>query len=41
MQRRRSTSNRPDHKEKERYKRKKDIIYKEREKEKLVQRGGK
>jgi hypothetical protein len=38
MQRRKSTSNKPDHREKERYKGKKNTIYKERKEEKPVQR---
>jgi hypothetical protein len=40
IQRRRSTGSRPDHREKERYKEKKDIIHKEREERKLIQREG-
>jgi hypothetical protein len=40
MQRRRSTSNKPDYKEKKRYKEKKDVIHKRREKRKLEQREG-
>jgi hypothetical protein len=39
MQRKRSTGNKPDHKGKERYKGKKDIIHKRREKRKPKQRG--
>jgi hypothetical protein len=40
MQRRRSTGSKPDHKEKERYRGEKDVIYKRREKRKPEQRGG-
>jgi hypothetical protein len=38
MQKRRSTGNRPDHREKERYREEKNIIHKEKEKEKLKQK---
>jgi hypothetical protein len=38
MRRRRSTSNELDHRRKERYKEKKDIIHKKRKKEKLKQK---
>jgi hypothetical protein len=38
MRRKRSTNNRPDHKEKERYKKEKDVIYKKREEKKPEQR---
>jgi hypothetical protein len=38
MQRKRSTSSKPDHKGKERYKRKKNVMYKGREEEKPKQR---
>jgi hypothetical protein len=41
MQRRRSTSSRPDYREKEKYRREKDTIHKGREEEKPKQRGGK
>jgi hypothetical protein len=36
MQRRRSTSSRPDHKEKEKYREKKNIIHKRKEERKLA-----
>jgi hypothetical protein len=38
MQRKRSTSSRLDHRGKERYKKKKNVIYKKREERKLTQR---
>jgi hypothetical protein len=38
IQRRRSTGNKPDYREKERYKKKKNVIYKKREKRKPKQR---
>jgi hypothetical protein len=38
IQRRKSTGSKPDHKGKERYKEKKDVIYKERKEEKLKQK---
>jgi hypothetical protein len=41
MRKRRSTNNKPDHREKERYKGKKDAIYKGREEGKPKQKGGK
>jgi hypothetical protein len=39
MQRKRSTNSKPDHREKERYREKKNTIHKKREKEKPEQRG--
>jgi hypothetical protein len=41
MRRRRSTGSKPDHRGKERYKRKKDVIHKRREEGKPEQREGK
>jgi hypothetical protein len=41
MRRRRSTSSKPDHKEKEKYRGKKDAIHKKREERKPEQRRGK
>jgi hypothetical protein len=41
MQKKRSISNRPDHRGKERYKEEKNAIYKRRKEGKLEQRGGK
>jgi hypothetical protein len=40
IQRKRSTSNKPDHRKKKKYKREKDVIHKEKKEKKLKQRGG-